>query len=227
LSLLLPSPLMENQSFRVGVFIVIIPLFVLNALPQFGMHPKLGTHPAKIAYLYSPKYCHMHYLLLLLLIIILLLLIYFFILKPLLMSQHALSRYHFSVEWGGTRIGFIEVSGLDIEIEAVSFREGSSPEDSFKKLPGLRKYSNITLKRQIAKGDNEFFNWINTKQIGSIERRDVVISLLNDAHEPVVVWKVNNAFPVHYYGPVLLANDGGIAAETLVLTHEGIVIENS
>jgi len=168
----------------------------------------------------------MDFVLLLLLISILLILIYFFIIKPFFMSQNVISRYHFSVEWGGTRIGFMEVSGLDIEIEAVSFREGSSPDDSFRKMPGLRKYANITLKREIVQGDNDFFSWINTKQVGSIERRDVTISLLNSNHEPVVVWKVKNAFPVHYFGPILASNDSGLAIETLVLTHEGIVVQN-
>ena len=143
------------------------------------------------------------------------------------MSQRIINRYHFSVEWGGSRIGFMEVSGLDIEIEAVSFREGSNPDDSFRKVPGLRKFSDIILKRGIVKGDNEFFTWINTKQIGTIERRDVRISLLNENHEPIVVWKVQNAFPVKYSGPVLEANGSDLAIETLVLTHEGISVENT
>ncbi len=143
------------------------------------------------------------------------------------MSQKIFNRYHFSVEWGGSRIGFMEVSGLDIELEAISFREGSSPEDSFRKVPGLRKFSDITLKRGIVKGDNEFFLWINTKQIGTIERRNITISLLNENHEPVVVWKVQNAFPVKYSGPVLESNGSDVAIETLVLTHEGITVENT
>ncbi len=165
-------------------------------------------------------------LIILLLIIIVFILIYFFIIKPLLMPSNVISRYHFSVEWGGTRIGFMEVSGLDIEIEAVSFREGSSKEDSFQKIPGLRKYTDITLKREISKGDNQFFDWINTKKISTIERRDITITLLDEEHKPVVVWKVKNTFPVHYYGPVLLSNDGGLAMETLVLTHEGISVSH-
>jgi hypothetical protein len=37
--------------------------------------------------------------------------------------------------------------------------------------------------------------------------------------------KLINAFPVHYYGPVLVADDGDVAMETLVLTHEGIIVE--
>jgi phage tail-like protein len=159
-----------------------------------------------------------------LLLVILILLIYFLIIKPLIMAQ-TINRYHFSVQWGGTRIGFMEVSGLDIEIEAVNYRDGSSPEDSVRKVPGLRKFSNVTLKREIIKGDNEFFDWINTKQIGNIERRDVVISLLNESHAPVVVWRLERAFPVHYFGPLLSSNEGGLAMETLVLTHEGMTIE--
>ena len=142
------------------------------------------------------------------------------------MSQKVFNRYHFSVEWGGSRIGFMEVSGLDIEIEAISYRDGASPDDSFRKIPGLRKFSDITLKRGIVKGDNEFYAWINTKQIGTIERRDVTISLLNENHEPVVVWRVHNAFPVKYAGPVLESNGGDVAVETLVLTHEGITVDN-
>lgn len=167
----------------------------------------------------------MHFIIILLLVI-LIILFFIYIIKPLIMPTNAISRYHFSVSWGGTRIGFLEISGLDIEIEAVSFREGSSPEDSARKIPGLRKYSNITLKRGIVKNDNEFFEWINTIRIGEIERRDVTISLLNESHEPIVVWKVKNAFPVHYYGPILNANGSDVAMETLVLTHEGISIES-
>lgn len=163
----------------------------------------------------------------LLLIIILLILIYFFTIKPLIISQHVINRYHFRVDWGGTRIGFTEVSGLDVEVEAVTFREGSGPEDIFRKAPGMLKYSDITLKREIVTGDNDFFAWINTKSIGDIERRDVTISLLDGEHNPVIVWKVKNAFPVKYSGPVLASGDSGLAMETLVLTHEGIVVQNN
>ncbi len=169
----------------------------------------------------------MFWVLLLLLILLVCLLLYLFIIKPYFMLNNVINRYHFSVDWGGSRIGFMEVSGLDIEIEAVIFRDGSSPEDGFRKMPGLRKYSNIILKRAITKGDNEFFAWINTKQIGAIEKRDVTISLLNEDHEPVVVWRVKNAFPVNYHGPVLLSNDSGLATETLVLTHEGLRVETN
>lgn len=143
------------------------------------------------------------------------------------MAQNAFNVYHFQVQWGGTRTGFSEISGLDIEIETISFREGSSPVDSERKMPGLRKFSNITLKRGLVKGDNEFFEWINTKQMGTIEKRDLVISLLDEQHQPAVTWKVKNAFPVKYTGPVLTANSSEIAIESLEITHEGIAVEHT
>lgn len=142
-------------------------------------------------------------------------------------QQHPLSQYHFQVQWGGARLAFQEISGLDIEIETLHYREGSSPADSERKMPGLRKFSNITLKRGLVQGDNDFFNWINTKRIGTIERRDLTIALLDEQHQPAIVWKVKNAFPVKYTGPVLKANGNEIAMESIELTHEGIEVEHN
>ncbi|RZL49321.1 MAG: phage tail protein [Pedobacter sp.] len=142
------------------------------------------------------------------------------------MPQTAISRYHFTVDWGGSRIGFAEVSGLDIEIEVVSQRDGSSSVDSEKRFPGLRKFSNITLKRAILKGDNEFYDWINTKQNSKIERRNLTVKLLDENHEPIIIWLIKDAFPIKYSGPILVSNSSEIAMETLELTHEGITIEN-
>jgi phage tail-like protein len=132
---------------------------------------------------------------------------------------------HFQVEWGGTRIGFTEVSGLSVEFDVVEYREGSSPEYHALKMPGPVKYNNIILKRGIMKGDNEFYQWMNTVKLNQIERRDLTISLLNENHEPVMTWKVKNAWPVKLESPVLKANASEAAIETLELTHEGISIE--
>jgi len=143
------------------------------------------------------------------------------------MPQNSINRYHFSVDWGGARIGFAEVSGLNIEIEVVSVRDGSSPIDSGKKVPGIRKFSNITLKRGIMKGDNDFFNWINTKSNGNIERRDLIINLLDEAHVPIFTWKVKSAFPIKYIGPILISDDSELALEMLELTHEGLTVISS
>lgn len=142
------------------------------------------------------------------------------------MPPKIINRYHFSVEWGGNRTEFLEVSGLDMNIDVVSVRDGSSKLDSEQKAPGLLRFSDVILKRAIVKGDNDFFNWIRTKSFGTVERRDVVIKLLDDQHNPFIIWKLRNCFPSRYIGPVLISDDSQVATETLVLTHEGISIEN-
>jgi phage tail-like protein len=143
------------------------------------------------------------------------------------MSEYPLPQFHFQVEWGGQRLGFSEVSGLNIEVQVIEYREGISPEYSVVKMPGIKKYSNITLKRGIVPKDNEFFEWLNTASLNQVERRDLVISLLNENHEPVMVWKAKNAFPVKLDGPQLDATANEVAIETLELTHEGLTIENA
>ena len=140
------------------------------------------------------------------------------------MGNNPLSAYHFIVQWGGTKLGFSEVSGLNIEHQVVEYREGSSPESKSIKMPGMIKYSNITLKRGIVKNDNEFIDWMNTINMNTVERRDIKISLLNEAHEPIISWLVKNAWPAKYSGPILNANANEVAMESLELAHEGLSV---
>lgn len=140
------------------------------------------------------------------------------------MATYPLTSFHFMVEWGGTRIGFSEVKGLNIQTEVQEFRHGASPEYANTKMPGRRIYDNITITRGVFPNDNEFYEWFNTINLNQVERRDIVISLLDENHEPKMVWKVRNAFPIKYIGPVLNA-EGGIATESLVFTHEGLTVE--
>ena len=142
------------------------------------------------------------------------------------MATYPLVKFHFQVDWGGTKIGFTEVSGLDVETEVVEYREGASREYSKVKMPGMQKYSNITLKRGTFKSDNEYFKWWNTVKLNTIERRDVTIALLNEEHEPVVIWKVKNAWPSKIQSTDLKADGNEVAIESMELVHEGLTIQN-
>ena len=133
---------------------------------------------------------------------------------------------HFKVEWGGNRIGFSEVDGLDIKVDVIEYREGSSPVNTSIKMPGQIHYSNITLKRGIISSDNELYDWLKDIGFSKVEKRDVIISLLDEAHEPVIRWKARNVFPVKLVGPTLNALTGEIAIVEIELTHEGLTIEN-
>lgn len=134
--------------------------------------------------------------------------------------------FHFKVEWGGQNVGFSEASGLTQEVQLIEYRDGNSPDYSTIKMPGLHKFSNITLKRGIAKGDNDFFKWLNTVKLNTVERRDLTISLLNENHEAVMVWKAHNAWPVKVDGPALKANGNEVAVESIEIAHEGCTIQN-
>lgn len=142
------------------------------------------------------------------------------------MADYPLPVFHFTVEWGGRRVGFSEVAGLTQENQAIEYRDGSFPEYSSIKMPGLRKFTNISLKRGIVKSDNDFFQWLSTVKLNKVERRDLVISLLNEEHEPVMVWKVQNAFPVKVEGPQLKASGNEVAIETIEIAHEGLELQN-
>src|SRR5262245_24832212 len=141
-------------------------------------------------------------------------------------QQYPLPVFHFTVQWGGTRIGFSEVTGLTQENQAIEYRDGSFPEYSTIKMPGLRKFANIVLKRGVVKSDNEFFRWLNEIKLNQIVRRDLIISLLNENHEPVMTWKVHNAFPVKSEGPQLKASGNEVAIESIEVAHEGLEVKN-
>lgn len=141
------------------------------------------------------------------------------------MANYPLPKFHFRVEWGGSKIGFTEVTGLNIENEMIEYRDGASPEYHKIKMPGLQKFGNITLKRGMFNGDNEFFQWLNTVSLSKVERRDVSIALLNESHEPVYLWRVKNAFPVKVVAPDLKSDANEVAVESIEIAHEGLVIE--
>jgi phage tail-like protein len=141
-------------------------------------------------------------------------------------ANYPLVKFHFQVEWGGTKIGFTEVSGLDVETEVVEYREGNSPEYSKIKMPGMQKFSNLTLKRGTFKSDNDYFAWWNTVKLNTIERRDITISLLNEVHEPVVTWKVKSAWPTKIQSTNLKADGNEVAIESMEIVHEGLTIQN-
>ncbi|MEO4006922.1 MULTISPECIES: phage tail protein [unclassified Flavobacterium] len=143
------------------------------------------------------------------------------------MNEYPLAKFSFEVDWGGTKLGFTEVTGMQIETDVTEYRHGASPDFSKIKMPGLRKFSNITLKRGSFKSDNEYFTWLNTINLNTVERRSVTISLLDETGAPAITWKVKNAFPVKLQATDLKADASEVAIETLEIAHEGLTIENN
>jgi phage tail-like protein len=130
--------------------------------------------------------------------------------------------YNFLVEIDGiTRAGFRECSGLDSSQDPIEYREGNEKSLSARKLPGMVKFSNITLKWGIT-DDAELWEWREKAVVGKVERRNFSIVLLDDAHEEKVRWNFREGWPTKWTGPSFNATGAEIAIETLEIAHEGV-----
>ena len=143
-------------------------------------------------------------------------------------KNYPLPKFSFQVDWGGARIGFTEVSGLDFETEVIEYREGSSKTYNKSKQPGLTKFSNVTLKRGTFLGDFEYFQlWKKTFmfQEGKEKfRRDISIKLLDEEYQAVITWTLSRAWPVKIQSTDLKADGNEVSIETMELAHEGLSI---
>lgn len=143
--------------------------------------------------------------------------------------MYPMTALHFEVQWqdSGNTTSFSEVSGLMAEADAIEYRGGTDPSLTTRKIPGLKKFGNVTMKRGVAplESGNGLFEWFNTIGAGTVERRNVTVSLLDEQRSPVMSWKILNAWPVKVEGPGLNATGNEIAIETLEFAHEGLEIQ--
>jgi phage tail-like protein len=139
--------------------------------------------------------------------------------------QYPLTALHFHVEWEGEGASFSEVSGLTLESEPIEYRGGDDKTLTVRKIPGLRKYGNVTLKRGILPAQNSFWEWWESIVKGQVSRRSVTVTLLNETGGHVMTWKIQQAWPVKVEGPSLNAKGNEIAIETMEFAHEGVVVE--
>lgn len=121
------------------------------------------------------------------------------------------------------RGSFAEVSGLEAEISVVEYRNGSE-DITVRKIPGLKKFPNIILKRGVI-GDLALWNWIKSVLDGQVQRADGTITLLDESRQPVMQWKFRRGWPCRWSGPTLNAKTNEVAIETLEICHEGLEVE--
>jgi phage tail-like protein len=128
--------------------------------------------------------------------------------------------YSFLVEIGGiAQAAFSKVSGLSAEAEVIEYREGADV-TSTRKLPGLIKYGNVTLKRGIT-ASRELFDWWKTVVNGNLQRRDVAIVLLDDSRAEVLRWLLRDAWIAKFEVGPLRAKGNDVLIESIELAHEG------
>ncbi len=150
-------------------------------------------------------------------------------------GEYPLPVFHFQVSWkiSDEEIvsgSFSEVSGLKGESQLLEYRDGYSTEYATRKIPGMRKDNNVTLKRGLFHGDNQLFErWVQISRLVDTDslKGDVVIQLLGEDHKARVTWTLINAWPLKMESPGLKGDGNEIAVETIELVHEGMKIEHA
>ncbi|MEM7585304.1 MAG: phage tail protein [Acidobacteriota bacterium] len=131
------------------------------------------------------------------------------------------SAFNFRVEIdGGGAAGFAECSGLVTETDIIEYRNGDE-DIRVRKLPGLKKFTNIVLKRGYT-DSKDLWQWRKTVMDGRTERRSGSVVLLNEAREEALRWNFSEGWPSKWEGPSLNAKNNETAIETLEIACEDI-----
>lgn len=148
-------------------------------------------------------------------------------------NAYPLPAYNYRVEINGEAVAFSEVSGLSISHETVTYKEsptaGGAPGPRMMLVPGQREPAKITLKKGIVRTVSlkHLYGWIRTIAINQVEKKDIFIRLCDEKGEPVISWKVTNAFPTKLDAPTFDAKSNDAAIESMELSGDFVSIEES
>jgi phage tail-like protein len=137
------------------------------------------------------------------------------------MSQDPYRNFSFLVEVDGiTQANFAECTGFGASNDPIEYREGGE-NTTVRKLPGVTKYPNITLKWGITDSD-ELYQWFRDITLGKVERKNGSIVLIDLDGTEKVRWNFVRGWPTKWDGPDFNAKGTDVAIETLEIAHEGI-----
>ena len=132
-------------------------------------------------------------------------------------NGYPLPAYNYRVSIGVNTLSFSEVSGLSIEHEVVTYRHGLSFYEGDIHLPGKKQPVQIRMSRGVRIKGDHLFKWIDSIQLGKVEREDITIDLCDEEGNPVISWVVVNAFPSKLEAPGFTASTNDVAIEVLEL----------
>jgi phage tail-like protein len=140
-------------------------------------------------------------------------------------------QFNFLVDLGtgttdGPDAGFQEISGIGMEVTVAEYRNGNERENSVRKITGLNKSTDVTMKRGII-GSLSLYQWLNQIRNGDQNAlRNIVIQLQNEDHTAVVLtWKLLRARIIKHTSGPLNAKGTDVAMEELVLAYERLEME--
>lgn len=146
-------------------------------------------------------------------------------------SNYPLPAYNYRVEIGGKNYAFSEVSGLSISIETTTYKQ--SPTEDGKSgpvhfyMPAQPQPTSISLKRGVINNSDirALYSWMAQTQVNVIEKKDIVVRLLDESGKPIISWKVLNAFPKQLDAPTFTANSNEVAVESMTLMADSVSLE--
>ena len=140
-------------------------------------------------------------------------------------------QFNFLVDLGtgvteGVEAGFQECSEISMSVDVIEYRNGNDRENGPRKVTGLNRVSDVTLRRGII-GSLNLYAWLDEVRNGDQNAlRTVTISLQNEDHTAIVMtWKLLRARPVKHTSGPLNAKGTDVAMEELVLAYERLELE--
>jgi phage tail-like protein len=128
--------------------------------------------------------------------------------------------HSFQVDAGFARMGFERVHLPVLERDVVRYRDGNDKSGTVHKLPGLLQVGDAVLERGVVPSDTDLFRWL--VDTGGSLRRDVVVTLLDASHVPVLRWTLRQAFPVELEWSVLDGAHSTVLVERLRLAVDAV-----
>jgi len=130
-------------------------------------------------------------------------------------------RYRVEID-GITQAGFSEATVPDITVEPIDYREGNEANPAaVRKLTGLTKYGNVTLKWGIT-DSMDLYNWHKNVTLGKTERKNISVIVIDEEGNDKSRWNFVEAWPTKYDAPDLNAKGTDVSIETLEIVHEGV-----
>jgi phage tail-like protein len=122
--------------------------------------------------------------------------------------------------------GFQECSEIGMSVDVIEYRNGNEKENAVRKLAGLTRYNDVTLKRGII-GSLSLYEWIDQIRSGDqAGYRTVLIHLMaEDRSGPVQTWRLSRARIIKYSSGPFNAESSDVAMEELTLAYERLDME--
>jgi phage tail-like protein len=142
-------------------------------------------------------------------------------------SAYPIPVYNYQVKIGTEAYSFRKVSGLEISFETSTYKESakSGPGPVWYQMPAQPTALKISLERGMVESNaRQLYDWINGTALNAVEKKDITVSLLDEAGNPRVTWLVRNAFPVKLKAPDFDANSNDVAIESMELVADSVSI---